>query len=82
MIKSTKIARPVTGEKIKFEVELITNATLNGKNLKLKSFVLKNTNNVFGTDRMTQFQIWNLPVNSYCQKIENLSSEAEKLKKS
>ena len=41
----------------------------------------KNTNNLFGPDWMTQFQLWDLPVNSYCQKIENLDAEAEKLKK-
>ena len=49
-IKSTKIARSVTGEKIKFLGELFTNATFNGKIFKLKSFLLKNTNNLFGTD--------------------------------
>ena len=38
-------------------------------------------NKLFGTDWMTQFQLWDLPVNSYCQKIENLSTEVEKLKK-
>ena len=30
---------------------------------------------------MTQFQLWNLLVNSHCQKIETLSTEAEKLEK-
>lgn len=81
MIKSSKIARSVTGEKIKFKGELIANTTFNGKTLKLKLFILKNTNNLFGTDWMTQFQLWDLPVNSYCQKIENWNAEAEKLKK-
>ena len=57
MIKSTKIARSVTEEKIKFEGELITNATFSGKNLKLKLFILKNMNNLFGTDWMTQFKL-------------------------
>ena len=80
MIKSTKIVKSVTGEKIEFEGEFITNATFNGKTLKLTSFVLKNTNNLFGTDWRTQFQLCDLPVNSYCQKIENLSTKAEKLK--
>ena len=64
MIKSTKIAKSVSGEKIKFEGELITNSTFNGKTLKLKSFVLKNTNILLGTDWMTQFQLLDLPVNS------------------
>ena len=30
---------------------------------------------------MIQFQLWDLPVNSYYHKIENLSTKAEKLKK-
>ena len=81
MIKFTKIVRSVIGEKIKFKEQLITNAIFNGKTFKLKSFILKNRNNLFATDWMTQFQLWDLPVNSYCQKIENLSTEAEKLKK-
>ena len=38
-------------------------------------------NSLFGTDWMTQFQLWDLPVNLYCQKIENLYAETEKLKK-
>ena len=38
-------------------------------------------NNLFGTDWMTHFQLWDLPVNSYCQKIEKVSTKAKKLKK-
>ena len=55
MIKSSKIAKSVTGEKSKFQEELIINIMFNGKSLKLKLFVLKNINNLFGTDWMTQF---------------------------
>ena len=57
MIKSDKIARSVTGDKIRFEGELIIDSTFNGKFL-LELFVLKNTNNLFGTDKMTQFLRW------------------------
>ena len=85
MIKSSKIARSVTGEKIKSEGELIINTAFTGKTFKLKLLILKNTNNLFGTNWMTQFQLWDLPVNSYCQKKkkknENLYAEVEKLKK-
>lgn len=81
MLKTNKIARTVTGEKINFEGEIITNVTLNGTTKKLKMFVLKNTNNLFGTDWMQQFNLWDLPINTFCQKIENLTTEAEKLKK-
>ena len=68
MIKSTKIARWVTGEKIKFKGEFTINTAFNGKTLKFKSTILKNTNNLFGTDWITQFQIQDLPANSYCKK--------------
>ena len=50
MIKSTEITRLVPEEKIKFEGELIMNAMLNRKTLRLKSSVLKNTNNLFDTN--------------------------------
>ena len=56
------------GEKIKFKGELITNAMFKEKTLKLKSFILKNKYNLFGTDWMTQFQFWDLLVNSYLLK--------------
>ena len=29
---------------------------------------------------MTQFRLWDLPINSYYQKVENYGTEAEKLK--
>ena len=74
MIKSSK-------GKIKIKGELIISTTFNGKTLKLKLFVLKNTNNLFGIDWMTQFQLWDLLVNSYSPKIENLDAKAKKLKK-
>ena len=34
-------------------------------------FVLKNTDNLFGTDWMQQFNLWDLPINTFWQKIEN-----------
>ena len=50
LLRSNKMARSMTKEKIKFEGELITNVTFQGRTLKLKMFVLKNTENLFGTD--------------------------------
>ena len=29
---------------------------------------------------MEQFQLWDMPINSFCQKIQNLTAEAVKLK--
>ena len=67
MIKSSKITRSVTG-KNNFEGESIINTTFNVKTLKLKFSVLKNSDNLFDTDWITQFQLWDLPVNSYTKK--------------
>ena len=54
--KTSKTAKAVTGTKIKFEGELITKVTFNGiPKKKLKLFVLKNTENLFGTDWIQEF---------------------------
>ena len=81
MLKTKKIARSVTGEKIKFEGEVTTNVTLKGKTKKLKMYILRNTNNLFGTDWIQSFELWDSPISDFCQKIENLTAESEKLKK-
>ena len=60
MMKVNKIARSVTRENLKIVEELITNATVKENNLKLKMLVTRNTNNLFGTDWMEQFQIWDM----------------------
>ena len=81
MLRSSKIARSVTGEKLQFEGEVITNVTLKNKTLKLKMFVLRDTNNLFGTDWIESFELWDSPINEFCQNVENLTAEAEHLKK-
>ena len=43
-------------------------------------FVKRNTNKLYSTDWMEQFQSWDLPINSFWQKIQNLTTEADKLK--
>lgn len=81
MMKTTKSARSVTGNKIKFEGELITNITLKGKTLKSKVYIMKNTNNLFGSDLIENFRLWDMPLSSFCKKVEDLTIESEKLKK-
>ena len=60
MQKTSKTAKTVTGTKIKFEGELITKVTFNGTTKKLKLFVVKNTENLFGTDWIQEFNLWDL----------------------
>ena len=78
--KRSKTAKTVTGTKIKFEGKLITKDTFNGTTKKLKLFVLKNTENVFGTDWIQKFNLLDLPTNTLCQKVESLSTEKQSLK--
>ena len=81
IIKMTsKTVRTVTGDKIKFEGEIIIPVSLNGTTKKLKVFVLKNTENLFGSDWFQKFNLWDQPINTFCQKVECITAEAEKIK--
>ena len=55
MLRSHKTAKVVNGTQISFEGEVIINVTLLGKTKKLKMYVLKNTENLFGSDWMHEF---------------------------
>ena len=77
---TSKTARTVTGDKIKFGGEIIIPVSLNGITKKLKVFVLKNTENLFGSDWLQKFNLWDQPINTFCQKVECLTAEAEKIK--
>ena len=77
LLRSNKMPISVTRKKLKFEGELITNVTFQGRTLKLKMFVLKNIENLFGTHWMEKFKQWDMPINSFCQKLENLTTKAK-----
>ena len=69
IIKMTsKTARTVTGDKIKFEGEIIFPVSLNGITKKLKVFVLKNTENLFGSDWFRKFNLWDQPLIRFAKK--------------
>ena len=45
-------------------------------------FVMRNlTSNLYGTDWMEQFKLWNSSISSFCREIKNFTNEAEGLKK-
>ena len=71
---TSKTARTVTGDK-KFDGEIIIPVSLNGITKKLKVFVLKNTENLF-----QKFNLWDQSINTFCQKVECITAEAEKIK--
>ena len=77
---TSKTARTVTGDKIKFEGEIIISVSLNGKNKKLKVFVLKNTENLFGSDWFQKFNLWDQPIYTFCQKVKCIKAEPKKIK--
>ena len=81
IIKMTrKTARTVTGDKIKFEGEIIIPVSLNCITKKIKDFLLKNTENLFVSDWVQKFNLWDQPINTFCQKVECITTEAEKIK--
>ena len=80
MRKTNKTARAVTGDKIKFEGELKLPVTLNGSTKKVEVFVHQQSENLFGTDWMERFKLWDQPINNLCNKIENPTTEAQELK--
>ena len=81
IIKMTsKMMRMVTGGKIRFEGEIITPVSLIGITKKINVFVLKNTENLFGSDWFQKFNHWDQPINTFCQKGECITAEAEKIK--
>ena len=61
------MAKGVTGEKLKFMGETFINVFFNGKERKLKAFVMRNAQNLFGMDWMEEFDLFNFPVNTFLQ---------------
>ena len=64
---------------INFEEEVITNVTLLGKTKKLNMYVLKNTENLFVSDWMHEFNLSDLAISKFSRKAESCSSATENL---
>ena len=71
---TSKTARTVTGDKIKFEGEIIIPVSLHGITKKSKFFVLKNTENLFGSDWFQKFNLWDQLINMFSQKVEYITT--------
>ena len=56
------------------------NVFFNGKERQLKAFVMRNARNLFGTDWIKDFDLLNVPINTFCHKIDGTTS-SDKLKK-
>ena len=71
--KTEKVARGISGRKLHFQGEFSCNISFDGKTLKCKVYVQQNASNLFGTDWIVLFNLWELPINSFCNRI-NVSS--------
>lgn len=51
-------------------------ATFQGRMIKARDYVVNNTNNLLGINWMEKFDLWVLPINSYCKNVigTNMSS--------
>ena len=60
--------------------ETFINIFFNGKERKLKAFVMRNAQNLFGMDWMEEYNLFNVSINIFCNKIDGTTS-SDKLKK-
>ena len=60
--------------------EVILTVTLNGITKKLIAYVLKNTDNLFGTDWIEKFNLWHCPMSTFCRNLKSPITNTEKLK--
>ena len=54
--------------------ETFINVFFNGKERKLKAFVMRNAQNLFRTDWMEEFDLFNVPINTFCNKIDGTTT--------
>ena len=81
LLKTDKTAKSVTGENINILDEVTLKVTLNRVTKKLKAYVLKNSDNLFGTDWIENFHLWDCSMSTFCRKIESTTSNSVNLKK-
>ena len=71
---TSKIARGISGSKLKFKGEFDAKVTLDSKTHKTKIYVIAGNNaNLFGIDLIVLFDLWENPINAFSRKL-NASS--------
>ena len=70
LTNTDKIARGVSRKRLKLRGELKCNISCMGKIHKSKVYVLPGSVNLFGTNWIILFNLWELPINSLCYKID------------
>ena len=72
-----KIARGVSGSKLKFKEEFYANVSFGDKMHKAKVYVIPGRNsNLFGIDCIILFNLWEIPISTFCRKLD--ASEVKK----
>ena len=61
--------------------EIILTVALDRVTHKLKAYVLKNSDNLFGTDWIEKFNLWDCPMRTFCRKIVSTTPNTVNLKK-
>ena len=80
LLRTKKTALSLTGDSINILGEVVLTVTLNGITKKLIAYVLKNRHNLFGTDWIEKFNLWDCPMSTLCRKLESPITNTEKLK--
>ena len=60
--------------------ETFINVFFNEKERKLKAFVMWNAQNFVGTDWMGELALFNVPIDTFCNKIDGTTTSSDKLK--
>ncbi|XP_029643530.2 uncharacterized protein K02A2.6-like [Octopus sinensis] len=79
--KTTRITHGVSGEQVQFLGKISPEIKLKNMTRKSKLTVSMTTMNLFGTDLMEEFDLWDLPLNTLCNKVNVSQSVSEKASK-
>ena len=77
LLKTDKTAKSVASENINHLGEVTLTVTLNGVTKKLKAYVLKNSDNLFGTYWIENFNLWDCPMNTFCTTFNSVNLKKE-----
>ena len=76
LIETRKVAKGVSGQRLHFKGELKTDISFGGKTQKSKLYVMTGKNsNLFGVDLIILFDLFELPINAFCNKTDSAEKE-------
>ena len=65
-----KVARGISGKRLRFRGEFLCDVSFLGKTKKTEIYVLQNSSNLMGTDLIMLFDLFELRINSFCNRID------------